>query len=108
MQHLSILYSKKSGNADILLNKNHIKAVRRMVFTVVKRTLGLHDTPKPLKGRQVELQNVLAWLIREQRLHGLDEEEVEINIKLDGRPFWGKSFELTQLLSVLWEQEVHA
>lgn len=27
-----------------------------MVFTVVKRTLELHDTPKPLRGRQVELQ----------------------------------------------------
>ena len=66
-----------------------------MVFTVVKRTLGLHDTPKPLKGRQVELQNVLTWLIRQQRLHGLDEEEVDINIKLDGRPFWGKRFECT-------------
>ena len=88
-----ILYSKKNGDADILLNKNQIKAVRRMVFTVVKKTLGLHDTPKPLEGRQVELQNVLTWLIREQRLHGLDEEEVEINIKLDGRPFWGKRFE---------------
>ena len=90
-----ILYSKKNGDADILLNKNQIKAVRRMVFTVVKKTLGLHDTPKPLKGRQVELKNVLTWLIREQRLHGLDEEEVEINIKLDGRPFWGKRFECT-------------
>ncbi|XP_015769274.1 PREDICTED: uncharacterized protein LOC107347815 [Acropora digitifera] len=83
----------KNEDADILLNKNQIKAVRRMVFTVVKKTLGLHDTPKPLKGRQVELQNVLTWLIREQRLHGLDEEEVKINIKLDGRPFWGKRFE---------------
>ena len=61
-----------------------------MIFTIVKKTLGLHDTPKPLKGRQVALQNVLVWLIREQRLHGLDEKDVEINIKLDGRPFWGK------------------
>ena len=50
--------------------------------------LELHDTPKPLKGRQIELQNVLTTvtrLIREQRLHGLDEEDVEMNIKLDGR-----------------------
>ena len=38
------------------------------------------------EDRQVELKNVLTRLIREQRLHGLDEEEVEINIKLDGRP----------------------
>ena len=81
---------QKNGDAHILLNKNQIKAVRRMIFTIVKKTLGLHETPKPLKGRQVALQNVLVWLIREQRLHGLDEKDVEINIKLDGRPFWGK------------------
>lgn len=61
-----------------------------MIFTIVKKSLGLNDTPKPLKGKQVELQNVLVWLIREQRLHGLDHKDVEINIKLDGRPFWGK------------------
>ena len=67
MQRVSILYSKKNGDADIL---------------------ELHDTPKPLKGRQIELQNVLTTvtrLIREQRLHGLDEKDVEMNIKLDGR-----------------------
>ena len=42
MQHVPILYSKKNGDADIL---------------------ALHDTPKPLKGRQVELQNVLTTII---------------------------------------------
>ena len=45
MQHVSILYSKKNGDADILLSKNQIKAVCRMVFNVVKRTIELHDTP---------------------------------------------------------------
>ena len=45
MQHVSILYSKKNGDADILLSKNQIKAVRRMVFNVVKRTIELHETP---------------------------------------------------------------
>ena len=69
-----------------------------MVFTVVKRTLGLHNTLKPLEGRQVELKNLLTWLIREQRLHLLNKEEVEINIKFEGSPFWGKGFDLTQLL----------
>lgn len=60
-----------------------------MIFTIVKKTLGLCETPKPLKGRQVDLKNVLAWMIREQRLHGLDNDEVDTNLKLDGRPFWG-------------------
>lgn len=58
-----------------------------MTFNNIKGTLNLKKTPKPLKGRQVELCNVMVWLIRELRLHGLDEREIEINIKLDGRPF---------------------
>ena len=84
-----MFYWQKDNDANILLNKNQIKAVRRMIFTIVKKTLGLCETPKPLKGRQVDLNNVLAWMIREQRLHGLDNDEVDTNLKLDGRPFWG-------------------
>lgn len=60
-----------------------------MIFTTVKKTLGLCETPKPLKGRQVDLKNVLAWMIQEQQLHGLDNDDVDANLKLDGRPFWG-------------------
>ena len=37
----------------------------------------------------------LTWLIREQRLHRLDEKEVEINTTLLDRPFWGKRVEFT-------------
>jgi len=70
-----------------------------MIFTIVKKTLGLRETGKPLKERQVELQNVLVWLIREQRLHDMDEEEIEINIKLDGRPFWGKKSKQMYLIN---------
>lgn len=72
-----------------MLNKNQIRTVRSMIFDIVKRTMDLLETPKPLKGRQVDLQNVLVCrLIRELRLHGLDEKEIDVNIKLDGRPFW--------------------
>jgi len=87
---LRFFFQQNNSDAKILLNKNQIKAVCRMIFVILRKTLGLCETPKPLKGRQVALQNVLVWMIREQRLHGLDQKDVEINIKLDGRPFWGK------------------
>jgi len=63
--------------------------MRRLIFEIVRKTIGLTRAPKPLKGFQVDLESVLIWLIREQRLHGLDSSEMELNIKLDGRPFWG-------------------
>ena len=44
----------------MLLSKNEIKAVKKLVFTIV-------------------------WAIREQRLHSYDTQ----NIKLDGRPLGG-------------------
>ncbi|KAK3732232.1 hypothetical protein QZH41_020061 [Actinostola sp. cb2023] len=78
----------KTADADLLLNKNQIKAMRRLIFEIVRKTIGLTRAPKPLKGFQVDLESVLIWLIREQRLHGLDSSEMELNIKLDGRPFW--------------------
>jgi len=71
-----------------------------MIFVILRKTLGLCETPKPLKGRQVALQNVLVWMIREQRLHGLDQKDVEINIKLDGRPFWGKDQVMVGLVPI--------
>lgn len=43
-------------------------------------------------------QNALTWQIREQSLHGLaDEEKIKINVKFEGRPFWGKGFEFITL-----------
>ena len=43
----------------------------------------------PLIGSQVDLASVATWIIREERLHKLDKEIVDLNLKLDGRPFWG-------------------
>jgi len=33
---------------------------------------------------------VVEWCVRDIRLHGKDDPTITINIKLDGRPFWGK------------------
>lgn len=63
-----------------------------MVFAIVRRTFGVQSLPQDyLIGSQVNLASVIVWIIREQRLHKVDKEEVELNIKLDGRPFWGKN-----------------
>ena len=38
----------------------------------------------------VDLRSVLVWAIREQRLHCCDTEDMEFNVKLDGRPLGGE------------------
>lgn len=38
----------------------------------------------------VDLSTVLTWAIREQRLHGSDQEDMEFNIKNDGRSLGGE------------------
>ena len=40
-------------------------------------------------GCDVDLAAVLVWAIREQRLISSEAEDVEFNIKLDGRPLRG-------------------
>ena len=52
----------------------------------------LQDPDNP--GFQVALEPVVKWLIRELRLHGRLDDEVELCLKLDGRPFCGKKCSL--------------
>lgn len=40
----------------------------------------------------VDLNAVLVWAIREQRLFSCDTEDLEFNIKLDGRPLGGMNY----------------
>jgi len=90
---------QKNEDSSLLLSKNKIKAVRKVVFTVVKRTFGVKPLSDRLIGSQVDLASVIVWIIREQRLHKVDKEVVELNIKLDGRPFWGKNITFKCFLS---------
>lgn len=60
-----------------------------MVFSISREAMKVKDLPNPLTGSQVDLEAVLTWMIRNLRLHKADSEELEANIKLDGRPFWG-------------------
>lgn len=75
----------------MLLTKNEIKAVKKIVFTVVRRTLNIakmKDVEFDACG--IDLHSVLVWVIREERLFTCDNEDVEFNIKLDGRPLGSK------------------
>lgn len=63
-----------------------------MIFQVIRKTFGVRNAPTPLIGSQVDLASVATWIIREERLHKLDKEIVDLNLKLDGRPFWGNVY----------------
>ena len=41
-------------------------------------------------GFQVSLSAAVAWAAREIRLHNPDQHTLEVNLKLDGRPFFGR------------------
>ena len=65
--------------------------------------LGVKDLPNGMQGAQVSLTSALAWCIRERRINkldGMDGGKLNFNLKLDGRPFWGKCLPITILLEI--------
>ena len=62
-----------------------------MLAGIAQREL-MHVTAvsDPLVGYEVSLDSVLVWATREERLKGFDGNTLKFNLKLDGRPFWGK------------------
>ena len=42
------------------------------------------------RGYQVSLSAAVVWAARETRLHNPDQQTLEVNLKLDGRPFFGR------------------
>ena len=62
-----------------------------MVFGIVKKAMGIRRLPEGApRGFQVSLSAAVAWAARETRLHQPDKETLEVNLKLDGRPFFGR------------------
>lgn len=62
-----------------------------MVFGVVKKALGVSPLPDGAPhGYQVNLSAAVAWAAREARLQDPDKEDLDVNLKLDGRPFCGR------------------
>jgi len=72
------------------MNKNQINALRQMIFGVIKKAMGIRPLPDGApRGFQVNLSAAVAWAAREARLHHPDKQTLEVNLKLDGRPFFG-------------------
>ena len=46
--------------------------------------------PPEVPGFEVNLESVTSWAIREMRLHCSVPDEIVFNLKIDGRPFFGK------------------
>ena len=70
------------------MNLNQIKAARQLVFSTVRELMGVHRLTIPIKG-WVDMFAVAAFIVREQRLHQIAQPELQLMIKIDGRPFWG-------------------
>ena len=61
-----------------------------MIFSIAKQSLGIDKLVEcDIPGEQVNLRPVVEWMLREIRLHRADTDSIEVNLKLDGRPFWG-------------------
>lgn len=69
--------------------KNQVAALRKGVVGVTKELMGIKELDL-LPGFGVNLESVVAWSAREMRLHGHAPEELTFNLKMDGRPFYGK------------------
>lgn len=66
-----------------------------MVFEKVRCLFNITQIEdSDLPGYQVSLESVLTWIIRELRLHGQQEKEIDLSLKLDGRPFTGENISI--------------
>lgn len=73
----------------MLLTKNEIKAVKKLVFEVVHK-LCAFGRWKHFNAYGVDFESMLVWAVREQRL--LSEgttDTMKFNTKLDGHPLGG-------------------
>ena len=85
----NVFFFQKNSDADILVNKNQIKALKKTTFHIVTELMGIRPLDGSILGFKVSLQSSLVWALRELRLHQADAVEIELNIKLDGRPLYG-------------------
>ena len=97
-----IYFFKKITDFAILPTKNQICAIKEVLFRIAYQTVGIGELPDGLPGTQVNLVSVLAWSIREMRLHQVDgtgnDRTLHFNLKLDGRPFWGRYDTMTMVV----------
>ena len=70
-----------------------MKALRSVIFSSIRKMMAIEDIPDDeVPGTQVSLSQALVWSIRELRLHSCAEQNLEVHLKLDGRPMFGNFF----------------
>ena len=52
--------------------------------------MGIERLPPNVPGFEVNIKSVITWIIRDMRLHGSLPDALWFNLKIDGRPFFGK------------------
>lgn len=52
--------------------------------------MGIERLPPNVPGFEVNVKNVIVWIIRDMRIHGSLPDVLLFNFKIDGRPFFGK------------------
>ena len=63
------------------------------MFENVQNMLEIAPIQDPdIPGFHVALEPVVQWLVRELRLHGQLNDDIELSLKLDGRPFLVRVF----------------
>ena len=85
-----LIYWQKTLDGDLIPLKNNIAALRKGQLDVVRNLIGIKEIPSEFPGFEVNLKNVAIWAIRDMHLHGSVPDEVVFNLKIDGRPFFGK------------------
>ena len=87
---LVYIFLQRTRDMPVLLTKNEIKALKKLVFSTVQKTF------KIVKGQgcrfyalNVHLNSVLAWAIRKLHLHSCNSEDKEFNIEFNGCPLGG-------------------
>jgi len=74
--------------------KNNVAALRKGLFNVTRNLIDIERLPPQVPGYEVNLKKVAIWVIREMRLHGSLPDDIVFNLKIDGRPFFGKWIEV--------------
>ena len=80
---------QRTDDTAVLLTKNEIRAVKRLVFNVVRTVLSIQKMDTDFHSCGVDLASVLIWAIREQRLYSSDNDTMDFYIKRYGRPLGG-------------------
>ena len=76
---LDNFFLQRAGDTPVLLTKNEIMALKKLVFSTVQKTF---------KITRVKDADFDAWNVA-IREHSCNSEDKEFNIKLDGRPLGG-------------------